>query len=269
MFSWRTTPRGGEAIRPLIVAHRGCPRLAPENTISSFRMAVAAGADAFELDARLTSDGGVVVFHDRTLRRTTGARGRVSDSTVAAIRRLRAGAWFSDEFGDERVPLLEEALELAAGRVGVNIELKYDSRGTDPGPLVRRVCDIVRGSGPHDHVLISSFHHRALAHQKAVAPEIESGVLVTPPGVPTTSGVRLAGRLGSGWLIYSGGNIRKRFVARAHGEGYGVMEYTVNGRMRLRRATGMGVDGVITDDPAGTIAALDSWRRGGRVTGAR
>ncbi len=138
----------------------------------------------------------------------------------------------------------------------MNIELKFDSRRENPGPLVRRVCDIVRGSRHQGSILISSFHHRALALQRTVAPEIDTGVLVYPPGVPTTSGVRLATRIGAAWLIYSGGNIRKSFVARARGLGIRTMEYTVNGPVRLNRSVRFGVDGVITNVPAGVRRLL-------------
>ncbi len=193
------------------------------------------------------------MFHDRTLVRTAGGRGRVLDSTAASIRRLSAGAWFSGAFAGERVPLLEEALELAGGTVGVNIELKFDSRREDPGPLVRNVRDIVHecagGNGPPE-ILVSSFHHGALALLHSIAPEIATGVLVYPPGVPATSGVRIARRVGATWLIYSGGNIRRSFVVKAHAAGLRTMEYTVNGPVRFGRALRFGVDGIITNEPA-------------------
>ncbi len=249
MFSWRV-PTDRPPAHPIVVAHRGASRHAPENTLAAFRLAIAAGAAAFELDARLSSDGRVVVIHDRTLSRTTGARGRVSDTGSTAIRGLSAGRWFSPRFSAEHVPFLEEALELAAGRVGVNIELKFDSRRDDPGPLVRKVCGIVGESGVSGSVLISSFNHGALELQRSVAPRIDTGVLVYPPGIPTSSGVRIARRFGAQWLIYSGGNIRKMFVERGRALGIRTMEYTVNGKTRLRRAVGLGVDAVISDDPA-------------------
>jgi glycerophosphoryl diester phosphodiesterase len=256
MFSWTTPPRTARPGRPLVVAHRGSSGTAPENTLAAFRAGIAAGADAFELDVRLTRDGKAVVIHDRSLRRTTGRGGRVSQTESSVIRGLSAGAWFSPAFADEKVPFLEEVLELAGGRVGVNIELKFNSLREPPGPLVRKVCGIVRGMHRHDNILISSFHHRALSLQRSVAPEIGTGVLVYPPGVPTTSGVRLASRIGAAWLIYSGGNIRKTFVARARDEGFRTLEYTVDGKSRLKRAIGMGVDGVITNDPASVLAVL-------------
>ena len=260
MFSWRTLPSGVPAAGPLVVAHRGSSRRAPENTMAAFRLAIAGGAPAFELDARLTSDRRVVVFHDSTLSRTAGGRGRVSLSASAAIRRLSAGAWFSPGFAGERVPFLEEVLDLAAGRIGVNVELKFDSRLQDPAPLVRAVSAILRDFPHPGSVLVSSFHHPSLALQKKLFPAADTGMLVYPPGCPSTSGRRLAARLGAGWLIYSGGNIRKSFVRRAHEDGLRVLEYTVSGIMGLKRAIAMGVDGVITDDPAGMIALQE--RRG-------
>jgi glycerophosphoryl diester phosphodiesterase len=255
VFSWRS-PRP----EPIVVAHRGASRWTPENTLAAFARAIADGAHAFELDARLTSDRKVVVFHDNHLTRTTGGSGRVSDSTAASIRRLSAGRWFSGEFGDERVPYLEEALELASGKAGVNVELKFNSRREDPGQLVRRVCGIIRDhtrlSGDPASILVSSFHHRALELQRSVAPAIDTGVLVYPPGVPAASGVRFARRIGAAYLIYSGGNIRRVFVEKAHAAGILAMEYTVNTPMRLRRALRCGVDGIITNDPSGIASEI-------------
>lgn len=255
MFSWRS-PRP----RPFVVAHRGASGAAPENTLAAFRRALSDGAHAFELDARLTADGRVVVFHDAVLSRTTDGRGRVADATAAAIRRLSAGRWFSGEFAGERVPFLEEALDLARGRSGVNVELKFDSRRADPGPLVRRACAIIRehlrGPGSAGSVLVSSFHHRALEFQRSVAPSIDTGVLVYPPGVPTTSGVRFARRIGACCLVYSGGNIRKSHVEKAHAAGLVTLEYTVNTRLRLRRSLRLGVDGIITNVPASLLPLI-------------
>lgn len=255
MFSWRS-PRP----RPLVVAHRGASGSAPENTLAAFARALADGAHALELDARLTSDRKVVVFHDATLSRTTGGKGRVSDSTAGSIRRLSAGRWFSEEFADERVPLLEEALELAGPNAGVNVELKYDSRREDPAPLVHRACGVIREftrlSGNPASILVSSFHHRALALQRSAVPGVATGVLVYPPGVPATSGVRVALRIGATYLIYSGGNIRRAFIEKARGAGIHTMEYTVNTTARLRRSVRYGVDGVITNDPSGIAEGM-------------
>lgn len=252
MFSWRSSRPGF-----LIVAHRGASELAPENTLASFRRAIADGAHAVELDARLTADGRVVAFHDRTLGRITGGKGRIEETDSATIRAYSAGRWFNDSFAGERVPFLEEVLELTAGRIGVNIELKFPTRRSDPAPLVKRCAGIVRGFPFPESILVTSFHHRALEIQRRAAPETAIGVLVYPPGVPTTSGVRKAEGIGALSLIYSGGNIRKRFVALAGKRGLMVLEYTVNSLHRLRRARRMGVDGVITNAPGRILRGAD------------
>jgi glycerophosphoryl diester phosphodiesterase len=79
----------------VIVAHRGAPRQAPENTMEAFRLAVETGADAIELDVHLTADGRLAVIHDETLERTTDRTGRVADQTMDQIRQADAGAMFS------------------------------------------------------------------------------------------------------------------------------------------------------------------------------
>ncbi|MHB1328839.1 MAG: glycerophosphodiester phosphodiesterase, partial [Gemmatimonadales bacterium] len=78
--------------RHLIVGHRGASGSAPENTVASFDLAVALGAEAFELDVRITADGVPVVFHDPTLDRTTGQSGSIRTSTATQLGRLDAGA---------------------------------------------------------------------------------------------------------------------------------------------------------------------------------
>ena len=102
--SWRFAP--GSLDYPLVVAHRGGAGLAPENTLAAFRMALEVGADAIELDVRLTRDGRVAVIHDRTVDRTTGGRGPVGSYTLAELKALDAGSWFGPQYLGERVPTL-------------------------------------------------------------------------------------------------------------------------------------------------------------------
>src|SRR5512137_114803 len=103
-----------------IIAHRGGPAYAPENTLAAFRHAITLGVDWLELDVHLSRDGEVVVIHDETVNRTTNGVGRVADLSLAELRALDAGAG-----GGERVPAFTEVLTLAkeAG-VGLLVELK-------------------------------------------------------------------------------------------------------------------------------------------------
>src|SRR6266496_640164 len=110
--------------RPIVFAHRGASAHAPENTIAAFELALAQNADAIELDVKLTADGHVVVIHDSTVDRTTGSRGRVKDLSLAQLRSLDAGSFFSEKYRGEKIPTLEEVLEAVGKRTIINVELK-------------------------------------------------------------------------------------------------------------------------------------------------
>ena len=91
----------------LVIAHRGASGHAPENTLAAFRKAIVQGATFIETDLQLSRDARFVAIHDATVDRTTGGRGAVHDLTLADLRRLDAGSWFSSEFAGERIPTLE------------------------------------------------------------------------------------------------------------------------------------------------------------------
>jgi glycerophosphoryl diester phosphodiesterase len=107
-----------------VISHRGATPFAPENTVSAFRKAVEIGADLVEMDVRETRDGHMVIMHDETVNRTTNGQGRVTDLTLAEIRKLDAGSWFDKKFAGERVPTLEEALDSLGGQALPDIDFK-------------------------------------------------------------------------------------------------------------------------------------------------
>lgn len=114
---------------PTIIAHRGAPELAPENTLVGLKAAKALGATWVEFDVQLTKDLEPIVFHDIELNRTTSGKGLVSETPLADILRLDAGAWFNAKFKGERVPTLKAFLGLAASLgFGINVELKGNAR---------------------------------------------------------------------------------------------------------------------------------------------
>jgi glycerophosphoryl diester phosphodiesterase len=203
--------------RPALFAHRGASALAPENTIEAARLAHALGAEAWELDVRLTRDGVPVVIHDESLARTTDVarrfrgdpRGtwgyRVADFDLDEVRTLDAGSWFVDATGrprsaawfgtlgalggpevarytsgEVRVPTLRECLELTA-RLGwlVNVEVKPSH---DPDArLVAAVVAVVGEVGVADRVLLSSFDHGDVARAGGAAAGLATGVLTVSP----------------------------------------------------------------------------------------
>jgi len=116
-----------------IVAHRGASKDAPENTLASIELAIEQGADTIEFDVQMTKDFVPILFHDISIRRTTNVRAlvAVTSLTLEEVKSLDAGSWFSDEFVDEKIPTLEEALTLIDGRARIFIDMKNNSTAID------------------------------------------------------------------------------------------------------------------------------------------
>jgi len=151
-------PRG-EGAAPLVVAHRGAWGDAPQNSLAAFAHAVALGCDAIELDVRRTSDKRIVVVHDARI----GGRsvGRLEHDQLQA--RLKGG----------QAPPLEEVLELAVGRLIVDIELKEEG-------YVRQAMELVAKRLAPDQYVVTSFRDSVLPDVKRWAPEAQTGLLVSP-----------------------------------------------------------------------------------------
>jgi glycerophosphoryl diester phosphodiesterase len=130
----------------MVIAHRGEHLKHPENTLPAFQAAIDAGADYFELDVRTTSDGKFVIMHDSTLDRTTNGTGEVYKHTFDEIRTLDAGAKFSPAFAGTKVPTLDEAFDLAHGKINVYVDTKH----ADPQQLV----DTIVQHDMQDHVVV-------------------------------------------------------------------------------------------------------------------
>ena len=141
--------------KPKIFAHRGASAYAPENTMAAFSLAVHQGADAIELDAKLSADGYVVVMHDDTVDRTTNGTGRVSSLSLAELQKLDAGSKFPPLFKSEKVPTLEEVYETLGRKILINVELTNYSTPMDDLP--DKVIALVKKFNLEERVLLSSF----------------------------------------------------------------------------------------------------------------
>ncbi|HKL80000.1 MAG TPA: glycerophosphodiester phosphodiesterase family protein [Mobilitalea sp.] len=109
----------------LIVGHRGIRAFYPENTMISFEKAIEAGVDGIEMDINMTKDGHLVVVHDNSVDRTTNGFGLVQDMTLAELKRLDAGSYYSQEFSNEKIPTFEEFLDFVKDKnILLNVEIK-------------------------------------------------------------------------------------------------------------------------------------------------
>jgi len=137
-----------------IIAHRGASAYFPENTLPAFEAAMNMGADMVELDVQLTSDKEVVVFHDEKLSRCTDGGGRVSNWSLAGLKKLDAGSWFDKKFKNTRIPTLAEALDLCKNKIAVNIEIKSEAiHQMFFGGIEEKCLKIVDLKGMKKHVI--------------------------------------------------------------------------------------------------------------------
>jgi glycerophosphoryl diester phosphodiesterase len=229
-----------------IVAHRGLSAAYPENTMLAFRRAVETGCDGIELDVQLTADGELVVIHDETVDRTTGAKAKVRELGLAELRRLDASAVLPGDFGFNPIPTFAEYLEFIADKPQwTNIEIK-NSVYPYPG-LVRRVAMAVKERGLGDKVLFSSFNHQALLEARSILPRtelafIESSWLVRGGVYCKAAGVE--------YLNPRACYLNAENMAELEDNGIRVQAWTVNDAAEMERLLELKAFAIITNDPA-------------------
>jgi glycerophosphoryl diester phosphodiesterase len=239
--------------RPLLWAHRGASRDAPENTLAAFKLAAAQRADGVELDAQLCGSGEVVVLHDSTLGRTTGAVGLVTETPWQLLRTLDAGAFKGEQFRGERIPLLSEVLEALPGLL-VNVELKCESLADDG--LTARAVACVREARAEGRVLFSSFNPLCLRRARALAPEIERALLFEAGAPWLLRSAATAPLLDAAALHPEAVLATPAAVSRWRARGYRLACWTVDDPALARGLWERGVTGLITNQPAALRAVL-------------
>jgi glycerophosphoryl diester phosphodiesterase len=240
-----------QASRTLVIGHRGAGAMAPENTLPSFEVALAAGADLVELDYRHSNDGRPVVIHDATVARTTDARrvwrGRrlgVSERTLADLRELDAGSWRHARFTGTRVPTLEEALDAITPGAVPLIERKAGDAATCARLLQEK--SLVNG------VVVIAFDWRFLRELKALVPGLVLGAL--GPSAANGRGPLKAAmldavlRMGIDLVVWNN-RVSRVAISAAHVRGMRVWVYTVNDPNEAVGLADLGVDGMISDNP--------------------
>ncbi len=231
-------------MKPLLIGHRGAMGLYPENTLMSFRAALGyREVSMVELDVYCLPTGELVVIHDDKLDRTTDGTGYVMEKAFSYIRSLDAGK-------GERVPTLDEVLDLVDRKAQVNIELKGEHTAEAVAVVIRQ--RLAKGWKPGDF-LVSSFNHIELARFKAGMPEIRIGVLLV--GIPLGY-AKYAADMGAYSINPSNEFIDQEFVDDAHRRGLNVYCWTLKDADEIRRMARLGVDGIFVNDPGMAMEAL-------------
>ena len=235
--------------KPLIFAHRGDVDSAPENTLPSFESAIAKGADGIELDVYLTRDDKLIVHHDHYLGRTNEGSGFIGDHSLAELQTLDAGSWFDKSFSNERMPTLDQVLELGRGGTRFQIEMKSSSIA-----IVRRVHELMSRFGLADDVDLTSFHIPLLVEAQRLQPRCPIGVFFTDP-LPDWMQPRLRARQIVDWMIAMGAQtahvrpelLTSRFVDHLHDAGFAIHGANLDSDIEMRNAIEIGVDRFDTD----------------------
>jgi glycerophosphoryl diester phosphodiesterase len=220
-----------------IIAHRGGAWVAPENTIAAFERGIADGADWLELDVQENADGVVVVEHDRDFMRAAGVPLEVRQATNVDLTELDIGSSFSPEFSDQRVPTLRQVLELARGKVGVFIELKY--YGLDVN-LEQEVVDVVEETGMAKDIVIMSLNYDGVRKTAALRPDWTYGVLNAVAIGDLT-------RLEADFLAPTSKATTVPMIRRARRRGMKIYPWCINDPVQMWVMMSRGADGIITD----------------------
>ena len=231
----------------LIYAHRGSSGTKPENTLAAFEQAVADGADGVEFDVRATADRVPILIHDRDIARTTSGRGNVDELTLAELRRCDAG-------GGQAVPTLAEALDLLAGRLRLDVEVKQAG-------IEREVLDVLAGY-PQAAWAISSFDWGVLRAVRALRPAAE----LWPLAVDADDALfAVASELTATAVALLATVATAEVARRCEAAGLGLVLWTVNRVEDARAARALGATALCTDLPGsirrGLAAGPDSAGR--------
>lgn len=224
----------------IIFAHRGASNLAPENTLKAFKKAIELKADYIEFDVHQSKDGEIVIMHDSNTFRTTGHIGSIDKMTLKELKQLDCGQ-------GEKIPSLNELIELSKGKIGLNCEVK--SKG-----IAEKIVSIFRDANLIDSTMISSFKHSELLKIQKLEPRLRLASLN-----PTRTG----------WIVswFSRRTMLKnafqsqfyainplymlvnyKFVKNAHDKNLNVFPWTVDSQTNIENLVRIGVDGIITNN---------------------
>lgn len=275
--------QGIEAIdnAPFTSAHRGGAAYAPENTMMAFENAYRLGVEDIEMDAQLTADNVLVILHDDTVDRTTECSGAVPNMTLAEVRNCDAAYWFSpgqpttkiDENAEHPlrgqgivVPTLDEVFgwynSLSEPRPTLTIEIKnfpgeanFDPAGT---VVAAELVPAIEAAGLIDKVIIQAFHPLSLENAKLLNPNVRTLFLSSFDITGTSALQNLAYTVAADHEFsapnFEAPDINALYVETAHAAGKVVIPWTADKEADMRALAAVGVDGVITNFPACSLA---------------
>ncbi len=235
---------------PLVLAHRGANTYAPQNTLPAFSKAIQFNADGIETDVHLCKDGEIVICHNYTVDATSNGSGLIDEMTLAQLRNLDFGSYFSKDFSGVTLPTLSELLELTKNMKLINIEIKPPQKDND---LVKRVVEEIYKFGIEKNSIISCFDPECIRLVKELDPALKTGLLYEKSelgdeimrfGVAKYCMQLKADAAHPEYFL-----IDESDVKDLHANGIAVNPWTVNEREDIIKYTRWGCDALITDVP--------------------
>ena len=235
----------------LIIAHRAGAHYGPENSLATLKIAIQKKADYAEIDVQRTFDGTVVVVHDQDLMRLAHDPRRIRETTYQDMSKVDIGSGFSKDFAGERLARLSDFLSAASGKIRLLIELKY--YGEDP-LLAEETVTLVRRAGMEKEVEFMSLNLEGVRQIKGLAPRVAAGYLLA-------AGLGDMARLDVDFLAVPVGQATAGRTKSPSEKGIKVYAWTVNDIDGILDLMEVGIDGVITDDPALARKAVEDIRK--------
>ena len=239
---------------PFIIAHRGASGSAPENTIAAFRKALDIGVDMIELDIHLSKDSILIVCRDVSVNRTTNGAGEIRNLTLRELKQLDAGSWYGKEFTGERLPTLEEVMQLVNGQSRLLIEIKGKSNVYQG--LEEILVELLKRYDAKSWCIVQSFHTPFLTRLNELDPGIAPYKLIVAdvPLLPmyVDDGLKFGSITALDFckaINPMGTMVSEQFINKVHARGQMVFVWTINEVKKAEKLIEMGADGIITNYP--------------------
>ena len=249
--------------QPMIVAHRGANREAPENTQPAFDAALAHGVAGLEFDIQLTRDDIPIIYHDRTLTRIANDRRRISDFSLKELKKFDWGGWFGRAFHKEPLLTLDLMLALYSRRTHLFAEIKSHDRSRGRHKILTTiVLDSIRRLVPAEQMndtFILSYDREVLSLAQREEPGLKYVLNIEAPSDFTGRRPPSTLRLFACCLPIR--NLTASFAQKLHRQGLQVMTYSCNTSRQVAKARQAGVEVIMTDDPGWLIPFMKKRSR--------
>lgn len=234
------------SFNPPVIAHRGASAYAPENTLAAFALAADLGIKWVEFDVMQAACGEPIIFHDEQLDRTSNGTGDVDQYNYAYLQSLDAGSWFHPRFAGEKIPSLQQVMQLLKQLgLSANIELK-PLAGQDASLVERVLQDMAQHAFTHETILYSSFSINTLRLLRKHAPAALLGLLLHE-WLPDWQ--KIADELDCVSIHVNEEIMTEESAQKIKAMGKLLLCYTVNDPSRANTLFNWGVDAVFSDTP--------------------